>query len=381
MRVCLVTSAPFPPGEGLGYHVWNLAQQLTRSGHHVGIITRGRAGRPAEERRDGITLWRLPFVPVYPFHVHLHSYFVNHFFRGIEAQFDVVNAHTPLPAVLNTRLPMVATVHSPMRSDTAATHGTDLHTLAVRLQTPFSRQIESDIFARSQRITVVARWVAEALSAYGVDPARVTVTGNGVEPAFLADSSRSTRQPFVLYAGRLEPGKGLEDLVEAARIYVQRCPDSDLRFVLVGSGSLLPRLQNLVSQAGLERRFDFRGQIPAEQRNELVQLYRTTAVFVLPSHHEGMPTVLLEAMASGAPVISTAVGGALEVVTPGESGYLVPVAQPENLASLLIELMEDNSLRQRLGTRAREIVDERYSWNAVGSRYLASYAEALDAKG
>lgn len=381
MRIMLVTSAPFPPREGLGYHIWNLAQQLVRGGNTVGIITRGGAARTTEEQHDGITIWRLPFVPAYPVHVHLHGLFVNRFFAGIENRFDLVNAHTPLPPVIRTSLPMVTTVHSPMQADTAATQAAGLHGVLVRLQTPVSRGIESELFRRSRRITVVARWVADALAAYGVNPSRVTVTGNGVEAGFLSADATSERRSFALSVGRLEPGKGIEDLIEAARIFVSRCPDSAMRFIVVGSGSLHAALQAQVERAGLAARFEFRGQIAAGRREELAALYRTAGIFVLPSHHEGMPTVLLEAMASGAPVISTAVGGALEVVTSGQNGLLVAPRAPEALAEALMALNDDETLRGDLGRKARATVEQRYSWDAVAKQYVACYEQVMDGKG
>jgi len=380
MRVLLVTSAAFPPHEGLGYHLWSLAGQLKRQGHRVGIITRGSIGRAQMEVVEDITLWRLPYIPAYPLHVHLHSAFVNRFLPTVEAEFDLVNAHSPLPAMVRTRLPLVTTVHSPMGADTAATRGRSLHNTLVRLQTPFSRRVEHQLFARSRKITVVARWVVEALAAYGIDPSRVVVTGNGVETSFLAGSPEA-RRPYALYVGRFEPGKGLEDLVEAARIYYERCPDTELRFVLAGSGSLSDTVRALAARYGLEGRFDFPGQITADRRAELVRLYRQALMFVLPSHHEGMPTVLLEAMAAGTPVISTAVGGALEAIRPGQNGLLTPVHNPAALADALMTLTEDVTLQARLGGAGRETVTDVYSWGAVAARYEQVYRDVLHPKG
>lgn len=378
MRVCLISSLPLPPEEGIGHHVWNLAQQLKKRGHQVGIITRGRAGSTTEERSAGITIWRAPFVPIYPFHVHLHGVFVNRLMRQIEEQFDVINAHTPLPPAVDTKLPLITTVHSPMKADTAATNGFDLRVLALRLQTPVSQWIEKALFRRSRKITAVARWIADALRSYGVEPTGVMVTGNGVEACFLNLSPLARKEPCVLYVGRLEMGKGLSELVEAARIVVNRYPESKLRFVLVGKGPLLPKLLDQVNQAGVQNHFVFRGHIGSDQRNELVELYQKASLFVLPSHHEGMPTVLLEAMASGLPVVSTAVGGAREVVVDGENGLLVPPRAPEELAEALLALLENVTLRQRLGQNARATIEQHYTWGAISERYLTCFEQVLN---
>jgi glycosyltransferase involved in cell wall biosynthesis len=140
---------------------------------------------------------------------------------------------------------------------------------------------------------------------------------------------------------------------------------------------MLPRLRAWVSQAGLERYFDFRGHLGADQRDELVRLYQKAWVFVLPSYHEGMPTVLLEAMASGLPVVSTAVGGAKEVLVNGENGLLVPPRDSHALAYAMRALLENAGLRDYLGRNARETVERCYSWDAIGERYVACYERVL----
>jgi len=378
MRVCLITSASLPPEEGIGHHVWSLAQQLKCRGHRVGIITRGGLAPTTLEKEHGIAIWRAPFVACYPFHVHMHGVFVNRLLQRIEGQFDLINVHTPLPPVVNTSLPVVTTVHSPMRADTAATPVSDLRTLALHVQTPVAQRIEAALLHRSHKIAAVASWVAEALRPYGVDPAEVTVTGNGVEARFLVAPTVQGKEPTVLYVGRLASGKGLPELVSAARIVIDRHQDPALRFVLVGRGPLLSRLCHLVSEAGLQGRFDFRGDIPVERRDELVRLYQRSSIFVLPSHHEGMSTALLEAMACGLPVVSTAVGGAREVVVDGENGLLVPPRDPKALAEALLTLLADDRLCQRLGRNAEATIERHHTWDAVGARYVACFEQVLD---
>jgi glycosyltransferase involved in cell wall biosynthesis len=377
MRVCLITSASLPPEEGVGHHVWSLARQLTCRGHRAGIITRGGLAPTALEEVDGIAIWRAPFVACYPYHVHVHGVFVNRLLRRIEGQFDLVNAHTPLPPAVNTSLPLVTTVHSPMRADTAATQVTDLRTLALHLQTPVARRIEAALLGRSQKIAAVASWVAEALRPYGVDPGAVTVTGNGIDACFLQTPAVQDRELIVLYVGRLTAGKGVPELICAARIVVDRHPDPALHFVLVGQGPLRSRLCDLVREAGLQGRVVFRGAIPAARRDELVRLYQQSSAFVLPSHHEGMSTVLLEAMACGLPVVSTAVGGAPEVIDHGRNGLLVPPRDPEALAEALLALLGDDPLCRELGRNAKATIERQYTWEAVGARYVACYERLL----
>ena len=205
---------------------------------------------------------------------------------------------------------------------------------------------------------------------YDIEPSEVVITGNGVETGFLEAIPDRHKKPHVLYVGRLDIGKGVEELIKAAQVVVQSCPDPDLRFVLVGKGPLLSRLRNLVTKSGLEQQVEFRGYLGADKRDELIELYHQASVFVLPSHHEGMPTVLLEAMATGTASISTAVGGALEVIIDGENGLLVPPRDPDALADAIVRLVTEPELGLKLGRNAHQTVESHFSWTAISERYL-----------
>jgi glycosyltransferase involved in cell wall biosynthesis len=366
-----------PPREGVGRHVWNLASQLTEQGHEIGIVTRGSAKPTVREIQSGITIWRVPFLPTYPAHVHIHGWFVNRIMRQLAQRFDLINAHTPLPPALRTDLPVVTTVHSLMRADTAATPGRSARVLALRAQSPVSERVESALLRRSQGVTASARWVADALRGYGVDPQEVAITGNGVESCFLGPVKRAAeRDQIVLFVGRLQIGKGLGELVEAAKLLVGPAA-GDVRFVIAGSGPLQARTERLTTRAGVRSRFEFVGHVGSSCREELADLYRRALIFVLPSYHEGMPTVLLEAMACGAPVVATAVGGSREVVEDGVNGLLVPPRDPPALARAIGRLLSDAQLRHSLGERARGTVAQEHSWVAIGQRYTACYGELV----
>jgi glycosyltransferase involved in cell wall biosynthesis len=378
MRVCLVTSAPLPPREGLGYHVWNLARELIVRDNQVEIITRGSSAQPREQHLNGVMIKRAFFVPAYPFHVHLHGLVVERMLRCSSSRLDLVNAHSPLPPAVSGGLPLVTTVHSPMMCDTAATRRRDLGGLAIRLQTPISRRIEMNLLSRSRQITAVARWIPAALQSYGVDVQAISVTGNAVEAEFLDAPSGLHGAPYGLYVGRLEASKGLSDLVDAARVLAQHGACSDLTFVIVGEGPLAHDLADRVRGCGLTGRFRFAGHVGPVRRAELMQLYRDARFFVLPSHHEGLPTVLLEALSCGLPVIATACTGSTELIQDGETGLLVAPHDPPALAEAIRTLWMDPGLGARLGRQGRALVERGYTWDVVVSRYLTSYAAALN---
>jgi glycosyltransferase involved in cell wall biosynthesis len=111
-------------------------------------------------------------------------------------------------------------------------------------------------------------------------------------------------------------------------------------------------------------------------RAEMVRIYQGAAAYVHAAHYEGLPTVLLEAMACGRPVVATAVSGALDVLQDGYNGLLVSPRNPQQMADSIVRLLQDPALTERLGKAALATIQERYSWHVVSRSYLAQY-EAL----
>ena len=109
----------------------------------------------------------------------------------------------------------------------------------------------------------------------------------------------------------------------------------------------------------------------------MVAIYQEAALFAHAAHYEGLPTVLLEALACSRPVVSTAVSGALDVVEDGVNGLLVPARSPETLADAICRLLGDHRLRARLGAAAYRTVQDCYSWQVVGDSYLRCYRALL----
>jgi glycosyltransferase involved in cell wall biosynthesis len=370
----MITSAPFPPREGIGFYVWNLSKYLTEQGHRVQIITRGRAGRTSREVVDGITIWRPAFLPTYPFHVHLHSLFVDNVVRELESQVDLFHLHTPLVKWPETRTPALVTIHTPMKTDTGAIPATDLLSWLIKLQAPVSYLLEQRLFQRADKLVAVAQSVAEELRLYDVNPQQVSVLGNGVDTTIFGPCERqdTSAEPYVLTAGRLAPRKGLEDLIRCAELVAGQLPN--LRFLIAGSGPLEEVLRAEIARRKLETRVTLLGHIA--DRADMLRLYQGAAAYVHAAHYEGLPTVLLEAMACGRPVVATAVSGALDVVEDLRNGLLVPPRSPQQMAATIVRLVQDPGLGKRLGQAAYATIQERYSWHVVSRSYLAQY-EAL----
>jgi glycosyltransferase involved in cell wall biosynthesis len=163
-------------------------------------------------------------------------------------------------------------------------------------------------------------------------------------------------QPFtILCVGRLTPAKGQRILIDACQQLA--AAGRDFRLVVIGAGPDTADLKAAVSAHGLEPQVTFTGALNQEQ---VAAWYARADTFALPSFAEGIPVVLMEAMASGVPCVTTRITGIPELIRDGEDGLLVSPSDSEELAAVLARLMDDPGLRARLAAAGRERVCARY---------------------
>jgi len=369
MHICNVISVPFPPEEGIGHYVYGLSTNLIKKGHKVTIITRGSCDKTQREVMEDMEVIRVPFIPIYPIYIHVHGLFVNKMFKSLESQIDIVHIHSPLSPFIKTSLPLMATIHTPMLIDTRFHETTDPRSMIERFMGRFvSYYIELKLLKRADMITTVSNSVAQELGEYGIDPNEITVMANGVDEKIFAPSKNKTEDEYILYTGRLAYRKGLFDLIECGKYICEKYPH--VYFVIPGKGILLDKLQKRVEEIGLKDRFKFLGFV---DHRRLIQLYQNATVYVMPSHYEGLPTVLLEAMSCGLPVVATAVSGNLDVLSSGKNGVLIPPKSPRKMAETISMLLDDSKMREELGRNARKRIEECYAWDVISNKFLECY--------
>lgn len=225
---------------------------------------------------------------------------------------------------------------------------------------------------KADSIVAVSCFIRERLSLVtDVDRNRITVAPMGVDDSlFKAKKTQNRDDTSLLFVGRLEEKKGLVYLIEAMTKVLQKCPEVVLR--IVGDGTQKTRLQQLTSEKGLSRSVLFVGAV---EHPRLPAFFEKSAVFVAPSVNldydvEGLPVVLLEAIASGLPVITTDAGGITDIIEDGITGILVPQRNADHLADSIVELLEDRELREKIALRASVKLRERFTWEAVAKKYF-----------
>jgi glycosyltransferase involved in cell wall biosynthesis len=214
------------------------------------------------------------------------------------------------------------------------------------------------VLREAARVVVLSRrWHDEV---HKIEPtARTTIIGNPVSvPISFVPLQRPART--VLFLASLHVDKGVLDLVRAIPIVLRTVPGA--RFVLAGSGDAAASIAELARSLGVEHALRLPGWVNGKDKDDLL---RQSDVFVLPSYYEGLPLGVLEAMASGVPVIATPVGGIPDVIRDGVNGLLVDPGQPEPLARAIVTMLTDDALRTRLREAAHSDVRKRYSTEAV----------------
>jgi len=295
-------------------------------------------------------------------------------------RFDLLHAHWIVPngAVAATllgaagRVPLAIGLHG---SDVFLAEKAGVRTLARRA------------LARARLLTGPSPELVDRVQALGFPRDQTRVIPYGVDVRTFKPAPARGRiwrellgipeeAPLLLGVGRMATKKGFHVLFEALPELLTARPD--LHVILAGGGDLLP------SFAIAAERWPGRVHLPgAVLRDTLPDLYRAADLFTLPAVHDpkgnvdGLPNVILEAMASGLPVVASDISGIPLAVVHEETGLLVPEGDPQALLRALLRLLEDRALARRMGERARRRAEAELTWDAVARRYREGYLMAL----
>jgi D-inositol-3-phosphate glycosyltransferase len=224
---------------------------------------------------------------------------------------------------------------------------------------------------------------------YQADVRKITIVPPGVDLSRFYPIPSDEAKEFIgvqpceqvlLYVGRIEPLKGIDTLIQAIALMwkqgVYVClsviggNSDEGQDVLDGE---LARLQSESMQYGVQDLIAFLGK---RGQDTLPYYYSAAEAVVVPSHYESFGMVALEAMACGRPVVASQVGGLAFLVQDGVTGFTVPVDDPQALADCLIRLVQDVSLRQRMGEQAAAFARD-YSWDKIAVRIVKVYEDVL----
>jgi glycosyltransferase involved in cell wall biosynthesis len=234
--------------------------------------------------------------------------------------------------------------------------------------------IQRAAYLCAHKVVANSRAAARRLRAERVPLRKIAVVPNGLDvSAFRARQGRARLRKVVVVAN-LRPEKGHDILIDAAPEVLRRFPDA--QFEIVGGG---PKLTALIARArgrGVLHAFTFLGH-----REDVVGRLEAGDIFVLPSRSEAFPNAVMEAMASGLPIVASEIGGIRELVENEEAGLLVPVENAPAVAEQICRLMGDPPLAERLGATARARAASRYSFDRMVAAFESIYLAELAGHG
>jgi glycosyltransferase involved in cell wall biosynthesis len=355
-----------------------LSSELAQRKHRVTAATclggfekpKHEAGVNIFETRPIVTLHRLAYPVSLPY---------AQMYRIVrEQRVDVIHAvddystNTAVAASVSkaTKVPFVYTIQG---------MGTKTGHLPIDMIVPvYDRSIEGLIARSAKRVVLQSKNLMLRADWLGVKKKNMVVIPSGVDLAHFDPEDPEVKKQTALlrseldlndnvvvgYVGRLISLKGLAYLVSAVS-QVQK-ENEDVVLLLVGDGPQRAELETMARKT--ETRVVFAGW-----QAETAPFYALMDIFVLPSFFEGLPNVMLEAMAMEKAIIASAIGGNVDLVIDGKNGFLVPIRDDQRIASALKKLIRNKDMRKQMGETNRQMVEESFSWDSVVPRFEKLY--------
>lgn len=280
------------------------------------------------------------------------------------------------PDIIHTHLYVLRYVLLPARLEQVPVMVHTLHNLADKEVDAFGKVVGHVAFNLLGVVPVsISNEVVKSFHMVYGKKVYTPVIYNGVDTKVFAEASVLCRREEqgnvnLLHIGRFAPQKNHRLLIQAFSFALRKYPN--LRLQLVGDGELRTMIENLAVELGIDGKVEFLGL-----RSDIPELLAQADIFVLSSDWEGMPLSVLEAMASGKPVIATAVGGVPELVENGITGVLVPPSDPDALANAVVNLAKDPEKRASLGAMAQKVAMERFDISRTTHEYEELYRKLL----
>lgn len=376
MRILIVNYEYPPSGGGAATASEAIGKELVKCGHTAFVLTGSCKGRPASYEENGIAIHRLPSLRRRMYQsgiLEMASFLV----AGLVAAPTIIRRHQIEAAIIFFSLPSgpigllgqwacgIPYIVSLRGGDVPGAEPS----LAYLYR--FLAPIRRAVFRNS--IAVVANSEGLRRMAETSDPFPVRVIPNGVDTEFFRpDSAKSTSFRAesllrILFAGRFQKQKNLPLLLQQ----VAQLSSNTFELHLVGDGPEKRHLRELAEQLGIAKSIKWHGWLP---RSELRRAYQSADCLVNPSFYEGMPNVVLEAMACDLPVIASKIPGHDTLVVHGETGFLFDLQEPDGLL-LALRQMEDVDLRRRMGASGRARATAEFSWRKVTEAYLELFSQ------
>jgi glycosyltransferase involved in cell wall biosynthesis len=397
--VMVTTSYPRFPGDSVGTFMEPIAKHVAARGHEVHIVAPWHPQIVRAKEEDGVWFHFFRYAPVEALNVFGYAAGLRAdvklkgaawlaaplalaagWFKAMRVaqkrRATVMHGHWVVPggviaAAARPALPLVVSLH-----------GSDVF---VAERTPPARVAARGVFGRAGFVTACSEDLARRAVALGAAPDRIEVVPYGVDvrrfrptpetrAVIRARIGLDDERPLVVTAGRLVRKKGFEYLIDAMAAI------GGAHLAVAGEGDLAPELRARARAAGTGDRVHFLGNL---RQDDVGAWFGAADIVAVPSvrddsgNVDGLPNTVLEALASGTPVVATSAGGIGSVVVHDATGSIVPERDAAALAAAIRGLLGDPARRARLGAAGRAAVEARFGWNAAAARFESAYDRAL----
>ncbi|WP_347488638.1 1,4-alpha-glucan branching protein domain-containing protein [Desulfoscipio sp. XC116] len=380
----LILSWEYPPKTvgGLARHVHDLSCALAALGDEVHVITCPVSSKGVYSLEQGVHVHRIPTDLL---NAENFMEWVGQLNSGmlelsgklaeVFGPFDLVHAHDWLVGEAGGQicnrmnLPLVATIHATEYGRNQGLHS-DLQ--------KHIHSLEQKLTERAALIIGCSRYMSQEIARLFNQPAdKIIVIPNGVEPENILPErekapSENSREKSIVFLGRLVPEKGVQVLIEALPLVMQKA--GPVRLLIAGKGPYQSDLADLAQRLDVAGQVSFVGFVNDHARNELLG---RSDVAVFPSLYEPFGIVALEAMAAGIPVVVSETGGLRDIIEHGVDGYCAPPGDAAMLAHYIAELLNNPELAQHFTRRARRNVAVKFNWQQIAAATLKVYAGAI----
>jgi glycogen(starch) synthase len=388
IQMRIIEVAPrFPPAiGGVEEHVYQISRELVKRGHNVAVVTSnesdGKTYPVQIENVEGIRVYRFPlFMPK----MFRELWFIPEILKSfLQLRGDIIHVHgyrclSSFNAVYLAQLrniPSVLTPHGiyPTRSV--------INGVAKAL---FDHILGHLLLSFSDKIIALSEHNRRLLLQVGASADKIVTVPNGVNIEEFANLRRSRKivdelnsdGPLLLYVGRIDWNKRVENVVEAMPLILKDFPSA--RFVLVGPdyGNYTNVLLDLAKNLEVEHSLVITGNV---SRDRLREFYSVADVFLLPSCYEGFGLSMLEAMSSRIPVIASPSGGPGDILDHQIHAWLLKESTPDEISKSVYAVLKDDRLRENLTKNAFELVKEKYTWKSVVDKLEMIYEKTISEK-